>query len=458
MSTNFLEQLRANLGANAVATDPTELQHWGRDWTRAFEPAPLAVVWPRDTAEVAFVVQACSEACVAIVPSGGRTGLAAGAVAARGELVLSLDRLRNVGPVDVLNRSVTVGAGVPNAVLQEALAPHGLWWPVDLASKGSATIGGNLATNAGGLRVLRYGHARNWVLGLEVVLASGEMVRLGGALHKDNSGYALQQLLVGSEGTLGVITAATLALAPLPGPSEVFVVGLRDFDAAARLFGALRSCSVTINAFEALTDLCLTRVVTHTGLPRPLPTCAVYALCDVENPRGLDLAGWLAGLGDLVIDAVVATDRAQAERLWQYRERITESLQPLRLHKNDVAVPVSAMAALAGEVSKWFAAHRPDWQVALFGHVGDGNLHVNALAPQHLSHEAWRAACADADRALYALVATHGGSLSAEHGIGLLKKPYLGLTRDGAEVAQMRAVKRALDPANLLNPGKIFDL
>ncbi|MBM4342793.1 MAG: FAD-binding oxidoreductase [Deltaproteobacteria bacterium] len=456
--SDFLAALRATLGPDGLSTDPSDLTHWGRDWTRSLAPDPLAVVWPRDTAEVAAVVRACAAAGTAIVPSGGRTGLAGGAVAAHGEVVLSLDRLRDIGPVDGLNRSVTVGAGVPNSVLQTALVPHGLWWPVDLASKGSATVGGNLATNAGGLRVLRYGHARNWVLGVQVVWASGEITQLGGALHKDNSGYALQQLLVGGEGTLGILTAATLALAPLPGPSEVALVGVRDLGAAVALFGALRQLPVVVNAFEALTDLCLEQVIAHTGMARPLQPCATYALFDVENPRGADLAEWLAGQAGLVQDAALATDRTQADKLWSYRERITESLQPRRPHKNDVSVPVSSMAGLAAEVAQWFATHRPGWQVALFGHVGDGNLHVNALAPSDLAQKDWRLACEQADQALYGLVAARGGSLSAEHGIGLLKKPYLSITRPAAELAAMRAVKRALDPGNLLNPGKIFDL
>lgn len=458
MTEEFLLTLQAVLGESAVSTDPADLQHWGRDWTRAYDPAPVAIAWPRSAEEVAAVVRLCAAAAIAIVPSGGRTGLAAGAVATRGELVLSLDRLRAIGPVDALNRSVTVGAGVPNAVLQEALAPHGLWWPVDLASKGSATVGGNLATNAGGLRVLRYGHARNWVLGVQAVLASGDVVQFGGALHKDNSGYALHQLLVGSEGTLAVLTAATLALTPVPGPSEVVLVAVADLKAAVALFGALRALPVTLNAFEALTDLCLEQVLAHTGLPRPLVRSGAYVLFDAENPRGVDLSAWLADQPGLVVDAAVATDRNQAERLWHYRERITESLQPHRPHKNDVSVPVSAMAALAADVQHWFAAERPGWQVALFGHIGDGNLHINALAPPATAHEVWRAACIQADRALYGLVAAHGGSLSAEHGIGLLKKPYLTLTRPPPEVDQMRAIKRALDPHNLFNPGKIFDL
>lgn len=457
-SQPLLAQLRAIVGESGISTEPDDLSHWGRDWTRAIAPAPFAIVWPQTADQVVELVGACRAFGCPIVPSGGRTGLAAGAVASANEVVLSLDRLRALGSIDPLNRSVTVGAGVPNQVLQEHCAPHGLWWPVDLASKGSATVGGNLSTNAGGVKVLRYGHARNWMLGLQVVTSTGELLQLGGALHKDNSGYALSQLIVGSEGTLAIITAATLALAPLPRDSEVALVACRNLPAVLDLYARLREQPIIFNAFEFFTAACMNQVLSHTGLSRPLPHSEAYALIDLENPGQMDVARWLSEATDVVIDAVVATDANAARKLWQYRERISESLQPLRPHKNDVAVAISQLAQLADRVSAWLRHNRPQWDVALFGHVGDGNLHVNTLAPADLTGAQWQLACAEADAELYAIVGSFGGSLSAEHGVGLSKKAYLSVTRSPAEVAMMRTIKAALDPRNMLNPGKIFDV
>jgi len=456
VSDRLVADLRAAVGADAVSTDASDLVHYGRDWTRAFAPDPCAVCWPRSAEAVAAVVRACRAHGVAIVPSGGRTGLAGGAVAMRGELVLSLERMRAIDPVDVLNRSVRAEAGVVHQALQDHCRPFGLWWPVDLAAKGSATIGGNLATNAGGVKVLRYGHARRWVLGVEAVTAAGEVLRCGGALHKDNSGYALAQLLVGSEGTLAIVTAATLSLVPLPPPCDVALVACRGLGDVLALFAAAQRVGIALQAFEYLSDLCLQAVAHHIGRAPPVVAAPAYALVEAER-GGCDLAGWLADQ-PTVCDGTVAADPAQAARLWQWRERITESLQPRRPHKNDVAVPVSALPAFATAVEALIDRTRPGWQVALFGHVGDGNLHINTLAPAGIDDAAFGADCAAVDDALYQIVAAHRGSISAEHGIGLAKKRWLGVGRSDADLAALRAVKRALDPTGLLNPGKILDM
>jgi FAD/FMN-containing dehydrogenase len=459
MIGSLVAELRAILGAGGIATDRDELLHWGRDWTRAFVPNPCAVAWPRSTEQVVAVVNVCRQRSVAIVPSGGRTGLAAGAVATNGELVLSLDRMRAIGPVDAAGRTVVVEAGVPNQVLQEHCAPHGLWWPVELASKGSCTIGGNIATNAGGVRVIRYGHARQWVAGLDVVLASGEVLRLGGARVKDNSGTDLKHVFVGSEGTLGIVTRATLRLAPVPGPSCAALLAVDGLAAAVALCERVRRDGVEPTACEYFSAFCLERVLAHTGMPNPLPMRSTGCVL-IERDAGDDAAAWLAGLIDagLARDGVLAITPVEVRRLWAFRERITESLGADGApHKNDVALPLDRLGAFAAAFERQWCTARPDWKVAIFGHLGDGNLHVNALRPSGLPDAAFAVACADADRALFELVRRHDGSLSAEHGIGLVKKPYLALQHGAAELAAMRAVKRAFDPQNLLNPGKIFD-
>lgn len=461
-------ELVALLGPEAVSQDPAELSHWGRDWTRVTAPMPWAVCWPRSTAEVAAVMHWCHTRHVPVVPSGGRTGLAGGAMATAGELVLSLDRLRLLGPVDVLNRSVAVGAGVPNQLLQDHCAPHGLWWPVDLASKGSATIGGNLATNAGGLRVVRYGHARKWLLGLEAVGANGQILSEMRALHKDNSGPDLAQLLVGSEGTLAVITAATLQLAPLPGPTAVALLACASVQAVLEVLARVHQHQLDLHAFEVFSDLCLGHVMHHTGLPQPLQArLPFYALVEIglgssggaqELTRRNSVEQWLERLlaDGVVADGALAQDPRGAQKLWAYRERITESLQHWTPRKNDISVPVSRLHEFTVELQAWLQTSRPGWHVALFGHVGDGNLHLNALRPDGMEMAQFQGLCDEADDKLYRMVARFGGSVSAEHGIGSIKRRWLPLFRSEGELRALAAVKCALDPAGILNPGKVL--
>lgn len=442
--------LLAAVGDGALLQDPANLRRYGVDRTTLAQPAPSCVLLPRDAEAVSRALRVCAAHRLAVVPSGGRTGLSGGAIAASGEVVLATDRLDSIGPVDTVGRTVRVGAGVTNAALQQALAPHGLHWPIDLASKGSATIGGNLATNAGGVRVIRYGHARQWQFGLEVVLIGGERLVLGGANVKDNTGLDLRGLFVGSEGVLGVITAATLVLAPLPGPSEVALFALDDVQAALGLLQAARRAPGTLAAFEVFDARCLAAVRAHRGVAAPFatPTAAGapwFALCEHEVAAPLAEAqlAWLqeqAGRGG-VRDVALATDAAQRRAFWAYREDISESLAAARPHKNDVAVPIAALPAFVDGLQA-FDAQDPGSVLGIFGHLGDGNLHVSLRRPR--------------DEALFALVRRLGGSISAEHGIGLLKAPYLGLQHGVAELSAMRAVKAALDPLGLMNPGKML--
>lgn len=443
-----------------LLTDPEEVRARGVDWTRVWEPDPSAVALPRTTAEVAALLRLCDAHRVPVVPSGGRTGLAGGAVAASGELVLSLERMRRIDPIDVVGGTVRVQAGAITEAVHAAAAEHGLTWPVDFASKGSSQVGGNIATNAGGIRVIRYGTTRQWVLGLEVVTAAGDVLEIGGALEKDNTGLDLRQLFIGSEGTLGVITEATLKLAPLPGPSDVFLFGLADLDAVLALFAKARRGPFVVSAFELLTAPCLARVAAHRGLRSPLDAaCSHYVVLEVEAPDRGRIDGWMEEVVDegLVEDGVVAAGAAQARELWALRESISESLAATGFpHKNDVSLPIARLGAFAARLEDVFAERYPGWEVCLFGHVGDGNLHVNVMKPDDLDVDAFLARTHEADEALFELVRGFGGSVSAEHGIGLLKRPWLRFSRSPAELATMRAVKAALDPHGTLNPGKVL--
>jgi FAD/FMN-containing dehydrogenase len=464
----LLEALSAALPAGSLSRDAGDLAEYGRDWTRVYDPAPCAVAFPRSTDDVVRIVRLCAEHHAAIVPSGGRTGLAGGAVAARGELVLSLAKMRAMQPVDLVGSTVRVQAGAVTQAVHEHCAPHGLTWPVDFASKGSSTVGGNIATNAGGVKVIRWGLTRNWVLGLQVVLASGEVLALNGALEKNNTGLDLRQLFIGSEGSLGVVTEATLKLARLPARLDVLFLAVPDLAGVVRLFREVRTSPFTLSAFEMLTAECMRRVLAHRKLRDPLAAPAVsslaggahYVLVELEDAPREALETWVASLFDrgVVTDGTLAQNAAEARDLWALRESISESLSATGFpHKNDVALPIAALEAFCGELGAVFARRYPEWEICLFGHIGDGNLHVNVMKPADLEKGAFLARTKEADRDLFELVRAHGGSISAEHGIGLLKKPWLGYSRTPAEVATMKAVKRALDPENLFNPGKVFD-
>jgi len=466
--------------ADFLSEDASDLNEYGRDWTRVVAPAPSAIAFPRSTDEVSRLLAACNEERVGVVPSGGRTGLSGGAVAGNGEIVLSLTKMRHIGEVDRLGATVRVQAGAITEAVHAHCAPHGLTWPVDFASKGSSTVGGNIATNAGGVKVIRYGLTRQWVLGLEVVLANGQVLSGPAALEKNNSGLDLRQMFIGSEGTLGVVTEATLKLTRLPGVTTVMLFGVRDVAGVLRLFREARTGPFTISAYEFFSRRCLDRVVAHRKLRPPFPEPSdYYVLLEVEGEGTTDadaarlaerLEPWIERVfGDeLATDGTLAQHSGEARDLWALREGISESLAATGLpHKNDVSIPIAALDAFAADLEKLFGERSsPDasapgryagWEICLFGHVGDGNLHINVMKPEEMDRAEFFARTKEADRDLFAIVQRHRGSISAEHGIGILKKPFLSFTRSAAELDVMRAVKRALDPNGILNPGKILD-
>jgi FAD/FMN-containing dehydrogenase len=442
-------------------TDPSELAEYGKDWTKVLLPRPSAVAFPKTTGEVSLLLRLCDAARFPVVPSGGRTGLAGGAVAAKGELVLSLSKMRRIDPVDALGATVRVQAGAVTEAVHQRCREHGLTWPVDFASKGSSTIGGNIATNAGGVNVIRYGSTRQWVLGLEVVLASGEVLELGGALEKNNTGADLRQLFIGSEGTLGVVTEATLKLARRPGKLEVMLFAVDDLAGVLALFREARQAPFALMAFEFFTAACLERVETHRKLRSPFTSRSpCYVLVEAESATPAAIEAWTTSLFErqLVREGTLAQHSTQAAELWSLREGISESLSATGLpHKNDVALPIARLEAFCAELDALFAARYPGWEICLFGHIGDGNLHVNVMKPEGMERDAFFAKTHEADHAMFALVKKHAGSISAEHGIGLLKKEFLGYSRSSGELGVLRALKRALDPHGILNPGKILD-
>jgi len=461
LSADVLAEIARDFPADFLTREPDELIEYGRDWTRVYNPLPSAVAFPRSTEEVARLMRLCSRAGIAVVPSGGRTGLAGGAVAREGEIVLSLARMRRMDPVDLLGSTVRVEAGAITEAVHQHCEPHGLTWPVDFASKGSSHVGGNIATNAGGVKVIRYGLTRQWVLGLQVVTAQGDVLELNGALEKNNTGLDLRQLFIGSEGILGIVTEAVLKLTRLPERQSVLLFAVTDIAAVLALFRDARRAPFSLAAYEFFTDRCLKRVQKHRKVRSPFETQHPYfVLVEIENADEEALETWVSSLfeRDLIVDGTLAQNSSQAAELWSLREGISESLSATGLpHKNDIALPVAALEAFCGELESVFRANYPDWEIALFGHIGDGNLHVNVMKPDALDKAEFLKRTSEADHTMFELVKKHQGSISAEHGIGLLKKAYLGYSRTPQELAMLRAIKRALDPQNLLNPGKIID-
>ena len=438
-------------GDEHVLDDPDTAASFCTDWTGRFVGATPAVVRPGDVAEVAAVLSVCGESGVAVVPQGGNTGLVGGSVPLHGEVVLSLRRLAGVDEVDRLAAQMTVGAGASLADVQRAAAAADLSYPIDLTARDSATIGGTVATNAGGLHVLRYGTTRSQVLGVEAVLADGRVLRHLGGLVKDNTGYDLAGLLCGSEGTLAVVTAARLRLVPSLPERVTALLAFDTVGSAVQAAGALRDSVSSLVAIELFCGDGLELVCETTGAGPPFPV-AYDAFLLVEGAAQVDPAAELSeatsGL-EGVRAVAVAVDEPQRRRLWHYREAHTAAIERLGVpHKLDVALPMSNIADFLGVVGSRVLEVAPEATTIVFGHVADGNLHVNVVG-----------VAPDDDRvddAVLGLVVDRGGSISAEHGIGTAKRRWLHLSRSEAEIDSYRAIKRALDPEGILNPNVLI--
>lgn len=450
----ILDTLAAIVGAEHVLTHADRRASYETDWTRRFHGDARAVVRPADTAQVAAVLAACASAGAPVVPQGGNTGLVGGGVPRGGEILLSLRRLDAIA-LEAAAGEAIVGAGATLEAVQDAARPHGWAVGVDLGSRGSATIGGMVATNAGGEHVLRYGPMVAQLLGLEAVLADGTIVGRVPALRKDNSGYHWEGILPGSEGTLAVITRAHLRLVP-PLPARVVaLVALDDVPAAVAMCARLRHELAALLALELCLAEGIALVCAHTGLPQPFdPPATVVLLVECagrtdETDALVEQLATVLGTSPEPRASAVATDAAGRARLWSYREAHTEAVNATGVpHKLDVTLPDARLTEFTGAVRERVAQVAPEARVVLFGHIGDGNLHVNVLGPPPEDETV--------DDAVLDLVIAMGGSISAEHGIGVAKRAALARARPASELAAEQALKRALDPAGILNPGVIF--
>ncbi len=466
---SFIEEIQAIVGPAGLITSPLEVAPYATDWRKRYLGKPAAVVRPASTAEVAGVVRACADSRTAIVPQGGNTGLCGAATpdSSGSQIVLNLSRMNRVRAIDTRNNTMTVDAGCVLAKLQNTAEEAGRLFPLSLAAEGSCEIGGNLSTNAGGTAVLRYGNARELVLGLEVVLPSGEVWEGLRGLRKDNTGYDLKQLFIGAEGTLGVITAAVLKLFPLPKSHATAVVALQSPEKAlALLERALEACGERLTGFELFSDFCLSLVLKHfrdTTAPfrHRFPHYVLMELSDTQSGEGVrDLVESMleAALGEKsILDAAVAQSETQARDFWKLREFISEA----QAHegpniKHDVSVPISRIADFISATDAELARAHTGARVVTFGHLGDGNLHYNVSAPKGVDPDVFVRNTAAINRLVHDGVARFGGSISAEHGLGQLKRDEIQRYKSQLELELMRKLKRALDPHGIMNPGKVL--
>ncbi|MCG8671883.1 MAG: FAD-binding oxidoreductase [Pseudomonadales bacterium] len=460
---DIIKGLEALVDEDKVKTDPESLQHYGCDWTKVYDPKPLAIVFPKTTEQVQAVVKFANEHQVALVPSGGRTGLSAAAVAANGEVVVAFDYMNQVLEFNEIDRTARCQAGVVTEQLQQFAEDKDLFYPVDFASSGSSQLGGNISTNAGGIKVIRYGMTRDWVAGLTVVTGKGDVLKLNNDLVKNATGYDFRHLFIGAEGTLGFITEATMKLARTPKNLNVLVLGVPEFRAVMDVLNTFQR-KIDLTAFEFFSEIAVQLVTAHGDVQRPFETATpYYALLEFEAPNDEVVEEAMALFEECVekgyvLDGAMSQSQAQVESLWRLREDISETISVFTPYKNDVSVSVSKVPDFLEEIDAVVTEHYPDFQIVWFGHIGDGNLHLNILKPDDLPKEEFFEKCQQVNKWVFEIVQKHDGSVSAEHGVGMTKKPYLEYTRSVEEIALMKSVKQLFDPNGVMNPGKIFDL
>jgi FAD/FMN-containing dehydrogenase len=468
-SVETLDRLRRIVGAKGVIDDPRDMEPYLVEW-RGFWRGPAALVLrPVSTQEVSDIVKVCAEAGIGIVPQGGNTGLSGGGIPFEHDRVvlLNLGRMNNVRKVDALNYTIEVEAGCVLAEVQRAADAADRLFPLSLAAEGSCQIGGNLSTNAGGTAVLRYGNARDLALGLEVVLPDGQVWNGLRSLRKDNTGYDLKDLFIGAEGTLGIITAAVLKLFPKPRDRRTALAALPNVDATIRLLDRARAATGDqVTTFEYMPRICIDLVLEHVaGAADPFSRAfGHYVLIELtssaENAAlGEALENLLAAAIEdgLIVDAVVAQSETQIKALWKLREALAEAQKHAGASiRHDVSVPVSRVPDFVREASRRVDAHLPGARIVGFGHIGDGNVHFNVMQPPGSDSAAFLKRWSEINDIVHRCVAEFSGSISAEHGIGRLKRDELPKYKSATELALMRRIKAALDPSGIMNPGKVI--
>ena len=459
----IVEQLVKVVEPSRVKVDHDDLQFYGNDWSNIEKPNPSAIVFPKSIKEVQAIVDLANKLNFPLVPSGGRTGLSGGALAKDRELVVSFDRMNLILEFNKADNLVTCQPGVVTGVLKDFAESKGLFYPVDFASVGSSQVGGNVATNAGGVNVIRYGMTRDWIKGIKVVTGTGELLDLNRGLKKNATGFDFRHLFIGSEGTLGFIVELTLEFTNPPKDLNVMLMGLKSIQSTTQVLTTFRE-TLDLTAFEFFSGMAMQKVLESKKLRNPFDHIyPFYALVEFEDYYD----GQLSAASELfekcidsgyAVEGLLSQNKRQARQFWEFREGITESIASYKPFKSDVSCRISQTPAFLDGLDKLLKRFEPKIEAVLFGHLGDGNVHINLLKPTQMDSEEFREECKTIVERIFKLVKSFGGSISAEHGIGLTKKPYLNYSRDEAELKYMRGVKRLFDPKNIMNPGKLIDV
>lgn len=456
MKAHFLE-LESFLSESQILKDQKSLEFYGQDWVRLYQVEPSLIVFPKTADEVMQLVKWARKNKIALVPSGGRTGLSGAAVASQSEVVVSFEKMNQLIEWNEAEETLTVEPGCITKEVQKWATDRGFYFPVSFAAEGSSQIGGNVATNAGGVRVIQYGSIRKWVRGLEVVTGRGEVLQLGRHLIKDSTGYNLLHLFIGSEGTLGFITKVTLAVTSQPKSLSVFLLGVSKLGDLIEIYSRFKK-NIPLHAFEMMTDLALD-YVQKTGRNVPLSTkSSYYVLMEIEESyqeEALSIFEKLMEEGRIT-DGTLSQSAEQAQEIWALRENISESIAPYKPYKNDIAVRISKLPEFLTQVDSLLKKEYPEYKVVWFGHIGDGNLHINILKPESIKEDKFVKNCERVNQLLFSKIQEFGGTISAEHGVGLLKKPYLHYAKSLEEINYMKEIKKIFDPDYIMNPGKIF--
>lgn len=445
-----------------IKTDSDSLNHYGKDWTTYFDIQASAILFPESSSEVQEIVKWAVKHQISLIPSGGRTGLSGAAVACHNEVVISFEKMNRILDFNEIDSIVTIQPGVITESLQQFAESKNLYYPVDFAARGSSQMGGNIATNAGGIKVIRYGLTRDWVMGLKVVTGTGEILELNNSLVKNATGPDLRHLFIGSEGIFGFIVEAEIKLAPPPPELQVLILGVPALDKVMEVYSKFKK-STKLVAFEMFSELALQKVLENTHLPRPFETVTpFYILAEIEAGDEISKNNILSTFelcmeNEIVVDGALSQSPQQAKNFWRLREDISESLAKYSPYKNDISVRISKVPAFMNELDQVLKTAYPNWEVVWFGHIGDGNLHINILRPTGMKKEEFVQECRKVDLMIFQSVKNQKGSISAEHGVGLTKKSFLNYTRSESEIRILKEIKKTFDPFNIINPGKVID-
>ena len=446
--------------------DPFELEKYGNDSSSYYTANASLVVFPKNNQEVQDIIKLSNQENLKLVPSGGRTGLSGGATATNQEVVLSLDKMNKEIQFNEEEQTIEVQAGMITQILQENVKEKGLYFPIDYAAVGTSQIGGNIATNAGGIHVIHYGMMREWVSGIKVVTGNGELLNLNKGLTKNNTGFDLMNLFIGSEGVLGIITEATIKLTQPPKQPCTFLFSFDNLDSILKVLKWFKS-QVVLKAFEFFSDEALKYALDEGGVEFAMESRgSFYAIIEFENLLDTSIATKKEDIENYIInnifelylitDGIVALSDEDRIRIWKHRENIPSAINTFQPYKNDISVRIHHIPNFITELNTLLENEYPDLKVVWFGHLGDGNLHLNIPKPTDISKEDFKAKCDSVSIKIYELIQKFEGSISAEHGVGLVKKPYLHYTKSQEEINYMKQIKTIFDPNNILNPGKIF--